>query len=137
MNRTTLKALLVKHEGLRLRPYKDTVGKVTIGVGRNLDDVGISEDEARFLLDNDINRLYAAIPGVVPCFGSLDEARQHVFLDMAFNLGLGGLAKFQKVIAAASARDFETAAREMLNSAWAAQVGDRAQELAKMMRGAE
>lgn len=136
MNRTVLKAMLVKHEGLKLKPYKCTAGKLTIGVGRNLDDVGISEDEARDLLDNDINRLHAAIPAVIPCFGSLDEARQHVLLDMAFNLGLSGLGKFAKFRAALEARDFEGAAREMLASAWAGQVGERAQTLAKMMRGA-
>lgn len=136
MNRTILKALLVKHEGLRLKPYKCTAGKLTIGVGRNLEDVGITEDEARDLLDNDINRLHSAIPSVVPCFGSLDETRQHVLLDMAFNLGLAGLGKFTKFRVALEARDFEGAAREMLNSAWAAQVGERSQELAKMMRGA-
>jgi lysozyme len=134
MNRTVLKALLVKHEGLRLKPYTDTVGKVTIGVGRNLTDDGISEAEARMLLDDDITAAWSRLPSVVRCFGSLDDTRQHVLLDMAFNLGVDGLRHFVKMLAAIEARDFAKAADEMLASTWAKEVGDRATELAQMMR---
>jgi lysozyme len=134
MNRTQLRALLVKHEGERLKPYRDTVGKVTIGVGRNLDDDGISADEATVLLDDDINRLWHELPGAIACFPSLDDVRQHVLMDMAFNMGVAGLLKFTKMLAAIEARDFSTAADEMLSSAWAREVGARATELATMMR---
>ena len=136
MNRTRLKVMLTKHEDLRLKPYRCTSGKLTIGVGRNLEDVGISNDEAAFLLDNDINRVFAELTKNVPSFGALDEVRQHVLMDMNFNLGLPRLLKFEKFLAAVEARDFVTAAREMLNSKWATQVGERAETLATMMRGA-
>lgn len=135
MKRGALKVQIVKHEGLKLKPYRDTVGKLTIGVGRNLDDRGISADEAAMLLDNDIDAVWkelsAALPGV---FTSLDDTRQHVMLDMAFNMGVPGLMKFQKMIKAVAARDFALAAVEMLDSKWAKQVGERADNLAAMMR---
>lgn len=134
MNRTRLKAQLVRHEGLRLKPYRDTVGKLTIGVGRNLDDVGITEDEAGQLLDNDVTRAYHELVRAVPSFGSLDEDRQHVLLDMAFNLGVPRLLEFKKMLAAVESRDFDQAAAEMLDSRWARQVGRRAETLAAMMR---
>lgn len=133
MNRAALKAQLVRHEGLRLKPYRDTVGKLTIGVGRNLDDVGITEDEARTLLDNDVARVESHIARVVPAFSSLDDVRQRVLVDMAFNLGVPGLLKFKAMLAAVEARDFFHAALEMIDSRWAAQVGQRATRLAAMM----
>jgi lysozyme len=134
VNRTILKALLVKEEGLRLKPYKDSRGNATIGVGRNLDAEGITEDEAKMLLDNDISALWKLMPGLTPSFGSLDDTRQHVLISMAFNMGVGNLRLFTKMLAAIEARDFETAATEMLSSKWAKEVGDRAIELAAMMR---
>src|SRR5438093_1522067 len=100
MNRTVLKTMLVKHEGLRLKPYADTAGKLTIGVGRNLTDAGITDCEARLLLDNDINEAVRLCTSRIGCFGSLDDTRQHVLLDMCFNLGVGGLMKFTKMLAA-------------------------------------
>lgn len=127
---------LVLHEGLRLKPYRDTVGKLTIGVGRNLDDVGITRAEALLLLANDIE----AVTGQLEKYGwykLLDPVRQKVIVDMAFNLGLAGLLKFQKMIAAIGCMDYEGAAEEMLDSRWARQVGRRAQRLAEMMRTGE
>ena len=135
MNRTKVKVQLVGHEGLRLKPYRDTVGKLTIGVGRNLDDAGVTEDEAKVLLDNDVTRVWKSLTNALPYFGSLDDDRQHVLIDMAFNLGLAGLANFKRMLAAVEARDFSLAAREMLDSKWASQVGQRAKTLAAMMKG--
>ena len=57
MDRQLLRSQLERHEGLRLKPYRDTVGKLTVGYGRNLEDVGISRDEADFMLDNDIDQV--------------------------------------------------------------------------------
>ena len=127
---------LVLHEGLRLKPYRDTVGKLTIGVGRNLDDVGITRAEAFFLLANDIE----AVTGQLEKYGwykLLDPVRQKVIVDMAFNLGMAGLLKFQKMITAIGCMDYGGAADEMLDSRWARQVGKRAQRLAEMMRTGE
>ena len=135
--RERLKGMLIRHEGLRLKPYRDSVGKLTIGVGRNLDDIGISEDEAFYLLENDIRRAEetaaecAALYGVV--FESLPEDARLVLVNMAFNLGyrIGG---FKKMFAALKAGDYEEAAREMLDSRWARQVGERARELSEIMK---
>lgn len=128
-----LRELLIKHEGLRLKPYVDTVGKLTIGVGRNLDDVGISKDEALFMLDNDIEKCEAELKQF-DWFNNLDEVRQIVLLDMAFNLGIPRLLKFKKTIQYIQDCDFENAAKEMLDSIWAKQVKGRALELSEMMR---
>ncbi len=132
-----LKEMLIRHEGLRLKPYRDSVGKLTIGVGRNLDDVGISEEEALYLLENDIRRAEkiavecASSHGVL--FESLPEDAQLVLIDMAFNLGYK-LKGFKKMFSALKRRDFDEAAWEMLDSRWARQVGKRATELAEIMR---
>src|SRR5438876_4133291 len=134
MNRTLLKASLVKHEGLRLRPYVDAAAQLTIGVGRNLTVNGISEDEAALMLDNDINRALESCQNHIACFGALDSVRQNVLVEMAFNLGGAGLAHFAKMLAALERRDFAGAAEEMLASAWAREVGQRAVDLAAQMK---
>lgn len=125
---------LLRHEGLRLKPYRDSVGKLTIGVGRNLDDVGISHEEALFLLDNDISQARARVLHVLPWAAHLDTSRFEVLINMAFNMGITGLLGFPKFLGALESGDFPTASREMLDSEWAAQVGQRAQELAQIMR---
>jgi lysozyme len=125
--------MLIRHEGIRLRPYRDTRHKLTIGVGRNLDDVGVTRAEALMLLNNDIARVRREVEGAFSWFSGLNPVRKDVVLDMVFNLGLTRFRRFKKTIAAIMAKDWEKAAREMLNSQWAKQVGRRARELAAMM----
>ena len=127
--------LLVQHEGMRLKPYKCTAGKLTIGVGRNLDDVGITNYEAMALLKNDIARVKQELYGNLPYFEALDETRQVVLIDMCFNLGISRLLKFKKMFLALNAGLYDVAASEMLDSRWAKQVGKRALELSIMMKG--
>jgi lysozyme len=134
MNRTVLKVLLVRHEKLMLKPYTDTAGKLTIGVGRNLTDDGITEAEAGVLLDNDIATAILDLRLTVLPFSTLSDNRQHALIDMMLNLGRTRFSKFDKMIAALNALDFSKAADEMLESLWAREVGDRAKELAKMVR---
>ena len=134
MNRDVLKKQLVDHEGLRLKPYKDTVGKLTIGVGRNLDDRGIAEAEAMYLLENDIDECVAHLDKALPWWGDLTPARQHVLLDMCFNLGIGRLLGFKNTLREVQEGNYDAAADNMLVSLWARQVGRRAQRLATMMR---
>lgn len=124
---------LRRDEGMRLKPYRDTVGKLTIGVGRNLDDVGLYEDEAMTLLRNDVMRVINAL-AQLSWTPPLSHVRFEVLVNMAFNLGVAGLLEFKKMIAAASSGDYAGAASEMLNSQWAKQVGDRAVRLARQMR---
>jgi lysozyme len=121
---------LLRDEGIRLKPYKDSVGKLTIGIGRNLDDVGISKEEAEHLLANDVRSASASLLQAFPWMAGLDEVRFCALVNMAFNLGIGGLAEFRKFLAALQAGDYETAKQEMLHSHWAEQVGPRAARLA-------
>lgn len=128
-----LRDLLIRHEGLRLKPYRDTVGKLTIGVGRNLYDIGISKDEAMLMLSHDIERCEREA-GTFPWFSGLTQMRKYVILSMIFNLGFPKFLTFKNLIHALSGGAWDEAANEMLRSKWAEQVGKRAEELAHMMR---
>ena len=160
MLKHSLKDQLILHEGLKLRPYKCPANKWTIGVGRNLEDVGlsgneqlklfgtcglnrkevidrlldrgISEEEALFLLDNDIKKCTADVKRF-PWFEYLDPVRQKVIVDMRFNLGLAGLKKFRKMIGHLEVGAYFDAADEMKNSKWYWEVGNRSRRLVKMM----
>lgn len=129
-----LEQLLVKHERLVLKPYRCTAGKLTIGVGRNLDDNGITVVEAKMLLRHDLTRTRFALEKVFPGFLGLSKPRRMALIDMCFNLGLPRFLQFKKMLAAVVAGDFNRAADEMLSSVWAKQVGQRARTLATMMR---
>lgn len=125
--------MLIRHEGMKLKPYTCPSGKLTIGVGRNLEDMGISKDEALTLLENDVARLALEL-WPFDWYNRLSPVRQEVILNMAFNVGVTRLLKFKKMISCLKAEDFTGAASEMLSSQWSAQVGKRATELAEMMR---
>lgn len=125
---------LNRDEGKRLKPYKDTVGKLTIGVGRNLDDVGISDVESDFLLANDVAKVDAQLDEKLPWWRNLSVERQTVLLNMAFNMGVDGLLTFKNTLALIQAGDYASAATNMINSKWATQVGGRAVRLADQLR---
>lgn len=125
---------LIEHEGMELMPYRCTAEKLTIGVGRNIEDRGISEDEARYLLANDIAIVEEEILKRQPMVATLDSVRQRVLVDMAFNLGMPTLMKFQNMWDAIEEEDWDEAAAQMLDSRWARQVGRRAERLADAMR---
>jgi lysozyme len=133
INYGRLRDQLIQHEGFRRTPYIDSVGKLTIGVGRNLDDKGLSKAEIYQLLDNDIKIAEKDARALVSNFHILGDVRQRVLIDMAFNLGRARLAGFKKFLAAMELGDMVAARAEMLNSKWAVQVGSRAKRLAKMM----
>lgn len=120
-------------EGIRFHAYRDTEGVITIGVGRNLESVGISEDEARYMFQNDLRRAHGECQRRIPIFPYLDDDRQGVLVNMMFNLGPSRLATFKKFLAALDKRDFTAARDEMLNSKWRDQVGARAERLAEIM----
>lgn len=127
---------LVRDEGLRLKPYTDSVGKLSIGVGRNLDDNGITEAEAFRMLRTDVLTAESEV-SALKCYRALNDARKAVLVNMVFNLGISRFLGFQKMIAAMNAGDFERAAAEMLDSKWAAQVHDRARRLSEQMTKGE
>ena len=121
-----------RHEGFRRYPYYSSAGKLTVGYGRNLDDVGLDEDEAEHLLSVDIENALIGVKRRIDT-DFCNEARVAVLTNMGFNLGIQGLMKFKKMIAHVEKGDFENAALEMLNSRWASQVPNRANELAQQM----
>lgn len=146
---------LKEFEGVRVKPYKDSLGIETIGVGRNLVHKGFSKDEMSFLLGsrptrdfnqepltkfetdallmNDIREAEASLDQTVPWWRNLSETRQRVLLDMRFNLGEKNFLGFKKALGAVQVGDYKNAALEMLHSKWATQVGRRARVLAAWM----
>ncbi|TDO96677.1 glycoside hydrolase family protein [Marinomonas balearica] len=125
---------LIRHEGMKTTPYLCSAGKLTIGVGRNLMDNGINVDEALYLLSNDIDEVQSQLENHLPWISDLPENRKMVLINMAFNLGVGGLLTFKNMLAALKRHDLELVEHEMLDSLWAEQVGHRADELAAQMR---
>ncbi len=151
INLNTLKAELTRDEGLRLSPYHCTSGKLTVGVGRNLDDNPLTKEEvahvghdgrtqpisvgvASYLLGNDINKVMADLDRAVPWWINLDDVRRRVLVNMCFNLGINGLLTFKTTLGLIKAGDYGTASLSMLKSKWATQVKGRAIRLASMMR---
>lgn len=126
-------------EGLRLKPYKCTAGKLTIGYGRNLEDVGISKTEADMLFERDFAQAESEARRLLKAndidADNLIEQRFYVLTDMMFNLGYSRLTQFKKLLYALKKGLYNDAANEMLDSAWATQVGNRATKLAALMRG--
>ncbi len=129
-----LHAELLRDEGLRLKPYRDRKGYLTIGIGRNLDTVGISVEESHLLCLHDMERAEKALNTHCPWWGQLDPVRQRVLVNMTFNLGIQKLCGFTQFLEALQHQDYERAAGAMLDSRWAEQVQARATRLADMMR---
>ena len=128
-----LQAMLRRHEGWRAKPYEDSTGHLTIGYGRNLADLGITHDEGLLMLDNDIARCVRELRHALPWVRNLDTVRAEALIDLAFNLGITRLLRFQRMLKALESGDYVQAAAEMLDSLWAQQVGKRARDLAAMM----
>ena len=147
--------MLIADEGMELQVYTDSLDIDTIGVGRNLEDRGLTDEElqhlgytslqdvymngltlygARYLLRNDIAIVEKELCKAHPCVEELDEARQMVCINMAFNLGMPRLNRFKKMWAAIHKGDYGTAALEMLDSKWAEQVKGRALRLSNIMK---
>lgn len=125
--------LVSRHEGLRLQAYLDTRGNLSVGRGRNLQNPGLSMAEADLLFSNDIERVTLFLEN----FGwweRLSDNRKAALIDMAFELGEQGFADFELLRSALFSGAYSTAADEMLNSEWAKQVPERAQEDAELMR---
>ena len=139
---------LKRHEGFRARVYKCTAGRNTIGYGYNLDanplaltpfeikefnQSGINENIASWLLLRMIDKCTGELVQNISWFESLDDVRQAVLINMAFNLGITGLMQFKTTLSIVKSGDYAMAAAAMLKSKWATQVKGRATELAKQM----
>jgi lysozyme len=129
----SLIATLKRDEGFRQFPYRDTENILTIGYGRNLEHVGISEPEAEQLLLNNIQTAIDTMPHR-DVFDEMNQARQDVLINMCFNMGPNRLKGFRRMWIALSAGLWDSAANEMLDSKWSRQVGERSKRLAKVMR---
>ena len=157
-NRDDLIEKLIQHEGLRLEVYEDSLGIATIGIGRNLEDrgitpeelewmdipnmaivhtMGITEADAMYLAQNDVQIVEEELLRSHPCVENLDAVRQLVLVDMAFNMGVPRLSKFKKMWAAIHENNFDEAAKEMLDSRWANQVKSRSTKIAHAMHTGE
>jgi len=130
-----MKAQLIKHEGLKTKPYRCTKGKLTIGVGRNLDDVGISNEEIGILLTNDVRACIGDLGFIFThaFFNSLPDKIQMVLIDMRFNLGPKRFRGFKNMIQAVQNKKWEDMIYSMKNSLWYGQVGERGANLVKMV----
>jgi lysozyme len=126
------------HEGVRKHVYLCSAGYETIGVGRNIADsgLGLSDDEIDYLLENDITRCRKELE-TYSWFSDLDEVRQDALINMCFNLGLSRLANFKNALSSMAVGAYSDAAEHFLDSRWASQVGNRAQEVAHMIRTGE
>jgi len=161
MMKHSIQEQLILHEGISLIPYKCTAGKWTIGVGKNLEDTGlyefekkrllgtyeltrqevidilqdrhITQEEALYMLDNDIRVIKAELESNYKWFNFLDEVRQKVIIDMRFNLGSAGFAGFKNMIRQLELENYQKVVEEMKNSKWYLQVKTRADRLIKMM----
>jgi lysozyme len=128
---------LIEDEGEVLHAYEDSLGLLTIGVGRLIDKRrggGISPDESRYLLRNDIASKTAQCEQRFDWFLMLDDARRGVIICMAFQLGTNGVAQFKKMIAALEARDYQQAAEHMADSNWHKQTPARCERMSRVMR---
>lgn len=130
----TLEQMIERHEGCRTSPYIDSLGVQTIGIGHNLHKP-LTRAAILQIFKDDLTDATNECLHAFPWFADLDEQRQWVVIDMCFNLGLAGLKKFTKFLAAMELGQYDTAANEMLDSLWAKQVKGRALELAGMIRG--
>lgn len=154
LNREVLRAELAIDEGLKFRTYRCTAGKLSIGVGRNLDDVGIRPKEtaelkitlasvkakgvtkaqAMAMLDNDIDDCLVQLSRRLPWIERLDEVRQRVLINMCFNMGISKLLGFKNTLKMVEQGRYVAASENMLKSLWARQVGARATRLSTLMQ---
>ena len=135
MNLDRLKKQLVIDESCELFPYRCSSDKLTIGVGRNIQEVGISEDEAMYLLENDIKNVVSQCRSTFDWFDNLTSIRQEAIVNLVFNMGLSTFCKFKKTIAHLEKGEYELAGTELLDSNYARQVGQRSVRVANMIAG--
>tara|TARA_R110000824_G_scaffold322611_1_gene509572 strand:+ start:765 stop:1181 length:417 start_codon:yes stop_codon:yes gene_type:complete len=137
INLDRLKKQLVIDEGLELKPYHCSADKLTIGVGRNIQEVGITKDEALYLLGNDIARCAGECTREFPWFAELTQLRKEAVINLVFNMGMNTFKKFKKTIAFIESGEYERAGTELLDSNYARQVGQRSQRVANMLADGE
>ncbi len=116
-------------------PYRDTVGKLSIGVGFNLDDEGLKNAEIDYILERRIAQIQLELPNLISTWEALDEGQRLALVDMTYNLGWTRLSKFKKMLKHLDDGKYDLAASELLNSKYARQVGQRAVRNAELLKG--
>ena len=123
------------NEGRHNKPYKCSEGKLTIGVGHNIEDRGLSDKVIDLLFIEDIQEAYLTAHSLFYRFVSMPQNAQTVFMDMAFQLGKSRLRKFKNMIACANERDWKGVVLEMVDSRWYHQTPNRAKRNIKLIEG--
>ena len=121
-------------EGLELKPYRCTSNKLTIGLGRNLEDNGITEEEAYYLATNDLDSLMDELDRKIPWWDDLNDPRKRALLNLAYNVGTPTLMKFKKTLEHLKNGLYTEASEEVLQSRWADQVGRRATFISEVFK---
>lgn len=131
---TMAESMAMENEGFTEKPYHDTVNKLTIGYGRNLEDRGITWDEAKMLLAHDLMEAHNVLHGEFDFFRRLSDPRKAVLMDMYHNMGMRRLMSFKKMLKAVQFNDFDEAAAQIEDSRYFVQVGRRARRNYFMMK---
>lgn len=126
--------MLKRHEGFRSKPYRCSAGKLTIGYGKNIEDVGISKQEATYLLLEDIERASKDVKSILLDFDRFTINRQNALINMMFNLGINRFKQFKKMILAIKKDDWIEVSRQAKDSRWHNQVGVRAIEIEDLLK---
>lgn len=124
---------LRRDEGVRSTLYRDELGFATVGVGHNL-STPLSDHSIQTILEDDVAAVKTELDTSLPWAASLDDARYGALLNLSFNMGVVGLFGFSRMLRAIQAQDWDVAARELLDSRYARQVGDRATRLAAQLQ---
>lgn len=119
-----------EEEGFREKPYYDTLGVATFGIGFTY----ITEDEADTILKQRIEQIEERLEKDYDWYNDLSETRKAVMISMVYQLGHRGVEMFRKFLAAMAKGDYAKASVEMLDSLWARQTPHRAKRQAKMIK---
>jgi len=127
----------MRDEGLRFKPYKCSADKLTIGFGRNIEDIGITEEEAEMMLRNDVARVERELNKAYPWWIKCPETVRRAMVNMVYNLGINRFGSFKRMISCIQAGDYRGASVHALDSKWADQVGARATRIAQLIAEAK
>lgn len=130
--KAAVQARIRAHEGVRAKPYQDSLGIWTVGIGRNLEANPFSLEEIELMFQNDYDTAEKGASSF-GCWDGLDDVRKGVLLEMVYQMGPSRLKGFRRFLAAMLRRDYKTAADEMLDSRWARQTPGRAATLARII----
>lgn len=133
MTEQQLEQWIKSWEGLKLKMYKDTMDKTTVGWGRDIQDCGIRLDEAELMFQNDLKQAREELQQL-PWFNELPHNVQSALINMNFNLGITKFLEFHAMINALKVKNYTLAAQAALDSLWAKEVHGRATDIATMIR---